>query len=119
MSHLNAEHLDLKYLNKILALACNPSDIIKIQDHIIKKLKEENQQLRDEVARLLKAIRKKDVAGHEVPRPKTADQTERSVVKEALRNHLCAPKLIDPIPTLLFLLLLLLSNRSFHSRSNP
>ena len=119
MSHLNAEHLDLKYLNKILALACNPSDIIKIQDHIIKKLKEEIQQLRDEVARLLKAIRKKDVAGHEVPRPKTADQTERSVVKEALRNHLCAPKLIDPIPILLFLLLLRLSNRSFHSRSNP
>ena len=59
VSHLNAEHLDLKRLNKILALACNPSDIIEIQDHIIKKLKEENQQLRDEVVRLLKAIRKK------------------------------------------------------------
>ena len=52
ISHLNAEHLDLKHLGKILALACNPSDIIEIQDHIIKKLKEENQQLRDEVARL-------------------------------------------------------------------
>ncbi len=35
------------------------SYIIEIQDHIIKKLKEENQQLRDEVVRLLKAIRKK------------------------------------------------------------
>lgn len=59
VSHLNAEHLDLKRLNKILALACNPSDIIEIQDHIKKKLEEENQQLRDEVVRLLKAIRKK------------------------------------------------------------
>lgn len=35
------------------------SYIIEIQDHIIKELKEENQQLRDEVVRLLKAIRKK------------------------------------------------------------
>jgi len=52
VSHLNAKHLDLKHLDKILALACNSSDIIEIQDHIIKKLKEENQQLRDEVARL-------------------------------------------------------------------
>jgi hypothetical protein len=41
---LNAKHLDLKHLDKILALACNSSDIIEIQDHIIKKLKEENQQ---------------------------------------------------------------------------
>ena len=59
VSHLNADHLDLKHLNKILALSRNPSDIIEVQDHIIKKLKEEIQQLRDEVVRLLKAIRKK------------------------------------------------------------
>ena len=59
ISHLNADHLDLKHLGRILTLACHPSDIIEIQDHIIKKLKEENQQLRDEVVRLLKAIRKK------------------------------------------------------------
>ena len=38
VSHLNADHLDLKHLDKILALSRNPSDIIEVQDHIIKKL---------------------------------------------------------------------------------
>ena len=52
VSHLNADLLDLKHLEKMLTLSRSPSDIIDIQDHIIKKLKEENQQLRDEVARL-------------------------------------------------------------------
>jgi len=52
VSHLNADILDLKHLEKIRAQICSPSDIIDVQDHIIKKLKEENQQLRDEVARL-------------------------------------------------------------------
>ncbi len=52
VSHQNADYLDLKHLEKIRAQTQSPSDIIDIQDHIIKKLKEENQQLKDEVARL-------------------------------------------------------------------
>jgi hypothetical protein len=52
VSHLNADHLDLKHLEKIRAQTRSSSDIIDIQDHIIKKFKEEIQQLRDEVARL-------------------------------------------------------------------
>ncbi|MCX6673671.1 MAG: hypothetical protein NTY37_07830 [Methanothrix sp.] len=39
VSHLNANHLDLKHLEKILALALNPLDIIEVQDHIIKSSK--------------------------------------------------------------------------------
>ena len=52
VSHQNADCFDLKHLEKIRAQTRSSSDIIDIQDHIIKKLKEENQQLRDEVARL-------------------------------------------------------------------
>jgi hypothetical protein len=80
VSHLNADHLDLKHLDKILALSRNPSDIIEVQDHIIKKLKEEIQQLRDEVARLKDEKGKPKILPNvpDIPRDKPNHQVGKS-----------------------------------------
>ena len=79
VSHLNADHLDLKHLDKILALSRNPSDIIEVQDHIIKKLKEEIQQLRDEVARLKDEKGKPKILPNvpDIPRDKPNEHARR------------------------------------------
>ena len=80
VSHLNADILDLKHLEKIRAQICSPSDIIDVQDHIIKKLKEENQQLRDEVARLKGEKGKPKILPNvpDIPRDKPNHQVSKS-----------------------------------------
>ena len=80
VSHLNADILDLKHLEKIRAQICSPSDIIEVQDHIIKKLKEENQQLRDEVARLKGEKGKPKILPNvpDIPRDKPNHQVSKS-----------------------------------------
>ena len=80
VSHQNADYLDLKHLEKIRAQTRSPSDIIDIQDHIIKKLKEQNQQLRDEVARLKGEKGKPKILPNvpDIPRDKPNHQVGKS-----------------------------------------
>lgn len=78
--HQNADCFDLKHLENVRAQTRSPSDIIDIQDHIIKKLKEENQQLRDEVARLKGEKGKPKILPNvpDIPRDKPNHQVGKS-----------------------------------------
>ncbi|MCX6672884.1 MAG: transposase [Methanothrix sp.] len=91
VTHLNAVHLDLKHQEKIRAQTRSPSDIIDIQDHIIKKLKEDNQQLRDEVARLKGEKGKPKILPNvpDIPRDNSNHQAGKSKTwkKKAKRNR--------------------------------
>ena len=108
VSHLNADHLDLIHLEKIRAQTRSPSDIIDIQDHIIKKLKEVNQQLRDEVARLKGEKGKpkilpnvpdipRDNSNHQVGKSKTwKKKAKRTRVKIDRVQKFCVDRSILP-----------------------